>query len=148
MGKRRGRKRPRIDPALRPQGGKQPRAAEFEGPSDHLTPAWRFRRTDSDGPWRWRNLPNDEVHSALEKLGHREGLTWKAIQDSGSHEVAIRRLCKEAQRRLTEIKLDDLDQLFSLRLSGRSRVWGIRDHHVLHILWWDPEHQVCPSLKN
>jgi len=41
------------------------------------------------------------------------------------------------------------DALYSLRLSGKLRLWGVRDRSVLQLLWYDPEHQVCPSpLKN
>jgi len=37
--------------------------------------------------------------------------------------------------------------LFSFAIDGRRRVWGIRREHVLCLLWWDPNHQVCPSQK-
>ena len=33
------------------------------------------------------------------------------------------------------------------RISGPGRVWGIREEHVLDLLWWDPRHEVCPSPK-
>lgn len=42
---------------------------------------------------------------------------------------------------------DDLDQLFSLRLTVRKRVWGIKEGNIFWILWWDPEHEVCKSHK-
>jgi hypothetical protein len=59
----------------------------------------------------------------------------------------VDKLIKEAQDRLTEISLDDLDELTSLHLTGKGRVWGIIDQGVMNLLWWDPEHQVCPSHK-
>jgi hypothetical protein len=52
----------------------------------------------------------------------------------------------EAQRRLVAIAQDDIDDLFSLHLGGKPRVWGVRDGSVLRLLWWDPEHEICPSL--
>jgi hypothetical protein len=42
--------------------------------------------------------------------------------------------------------LDEFEDLVSLRLSARERVWGILAEGVLELLWWDPDHKVCPSL--
>ena len=62
-----------------------------------------------------------------------------------NHSVEIDKLSSTAQTRLTEIQLDDIDELVSLRLSAKERIWGILEQGVLIILWWDPNHQVCPS---
>jgi hypothetical protein len=53
----------------------------------------------------------------------------------------------EAQRRLTEIDRDEQAQLFSIRIAAKKRIWGIRDIVILRLLWWDPNHEVCPSPK-
>ncbi|RKZ46349.1 MAG: hypothetical protein DRR00_24365, partial [Candidatus Parabeggiatoa sp. nov. 3] len=53
----------------------------------------------------------------------------------------------EVLKRLAEIHQDDIDELFSLRLSGKERLWGILDNHILKILWWDANHDVWPSKK-
>lgn len=84
----------------------------------------------------------------MERLGNFEGMTWTEIEQStGSHPISKNLLIKSAQDRLIEIKQDDVDELFSLRVNGKARIWGIREEHVLRVLWWDPEHQVCPSEK-
>lgn len=54
-------------------------------------------------------------------------------------------LAKRARDRLVEISQDDAAEYFSLRVNSAARVWGIRDAHTLRILWWDPNHEVCPS---
>jgi hypothetical protein len=64
-----------------------------------------------------------------------------------SHFVEVTDIQKEAQQRLTEIRLDEQARLFSLRVNGRTRLWAIRDLAILCLLWWDPGHGVCPSLK-
>lgn len=66
-------------------------------------------------------------------------------RDSGP--VNIGALCLQARKRLSQIGQGDLDELTSLSLTGTQRVWGIRDVGVLTVLWWDPDHLVCPSLK-
>jgi len=42
-------------------------------------------------------------------------------------------------------RLDELtDDLFSLRLEGDMRIWGIRLGRVLQLVWYDPRHEVYP----
>jgi len=48
---------------------------------------------------------------------------------------------------LAEIHQDDIDELFSLRLSSKECLWGILDNHILKILWWNMNHEVWPSKK-
>jgi hypothetical protein len=40
-------------------------------------------------------------------------------------------------------KLDEIfgDSIFRFRMTGEQRLWGFRDGHVFHVLFWDPGHQ-------
>lgn len=136
-------KKPAVDTP--PASNKKP-AAEPVDPSRHR-PVWRVRQMDFDGPFGFCVLPAAAAQKILSKLGDFEGMTWQDIERGGSHNVSVEKLSKAARDRLTEINQDDLDELFSLRLSGKERIWGIRDRAVLRLLWWDPEHEVCPSIK-
>ena len=81
-------------------------------------------------------------------------MTWQDIlNESGgkkkgkgnhNHSVPIEKLSREVQKRLETIRQDEVGELFSLRLDAKKRLWGIRDGHVLKLLWYDPNHQVCP----
>ena len=93
-------------------------------------------------------MTGDDIRKVLERLRSFESMTWREIDGpTGSHGVGLTSLCAAAQKRLVTIKQDDAEELFSLRVEGAARVWGIRDGHVLRILWWDPRHEVCPSPK-
>jgi len=96
--------------------------------------------------WGWNLIDGATMHEIRERLAGYEGMTFRDIIRAGSHEVEVYRLCSEAQKRLKEIPLA-LDALMSLRISGKGRLWGVRTGHVIDLLWWDPAHQVCPSLK-
>ena len=61
------------------------------------------------------------------------------------HHVTIEQLVPEARTRLEELELDDIGQLYRLRLRGAQRVWGILEGYIFKILWWDPDHTICPS---
>ena len=52
---------------------------------------------------------------------------------------------REAKQRLIAIRQDDRDGLWRFGLTGKERVWGIRDDDMFFALWWDPCHKICPS---
>jgi hypothetical protein len=80
-------------------------------------------------------------------------MTWGEIEkkfgrsNTQNHEMPVKKICKTAQERLSEIKLDDIDCLYSIRVSAKERLWGIRKDRVLYIIWWDPEHTVYTVSK-
>ena len=72
----------------------------------------------------------------------------KTSGNQGSHSVEVSKLCKEARDRLTELKLDDISSLFSVRLQGKQRIWCQKiSGEPMRVLRWDSEHKVCPSQK-
>jgi hypothetical protein len=135
-----------------PSFGKTPKASEGRSYySDH--PSWRIGRMDFVDPFGWHTVDSQKLEDIRSKLGQLETRTWGEIllrAKKQNHSVSIEILCKDAQDRLSEMYKGhvDIDDLVSLRLSGRERVWGILDQGVFAVLWWDPEHAVCPSLKD
>jgi hypothetical protein len=97
---------------------------------------------DIGGPFCWTALEGDTHKQVLERLKNLESMTWGEIEGHNNHFVPKDGLTPEAKKRLEEIKHDDIDEVFSIRVTGAHRVIGIRDEHVLRILWYDPEHQV------
>ncbi|OQY48005.1 MAG: hypothetical protein DRR08_25815 [Candidatus Parabeggiatoa sp. nov. 2] len=124
-------------------------------PSDETEkPVWQFKRLDWDGPWGWRNIDTTKWQEIIDKLGDFESRTWADIKSDGNnHYINLydKGANIEAKNRLKQLKLDDFkDLIFSLRLSGKERIYGILDGYILKILWWDPYHNtkngVYPSL--
>jgi hypothetical protein len=118
--------------------------------AEHSRPVWRVGLIDWEGPYGWGALESAAtVRELWARLRDFESMTWVDIGRAGSHNVALDQLSTEARARLAELKLDDVDELFSLRLAGKLRAWGFREANVLRFLWWDPDHQVCPApLRN
>jgi len=101
-------------------------------------------------PYGWHEVGSTKLQEIQQKLSSFEAMTWNEILVTAkkqNHSVPCEDLCKKAQDRLAELRLDDVDELVSLHLSGRERVWGIRSHNVLTALWWGSDHSICPSLK-
>jgi hypothetical protein len=110
--------------------------------------AWRFSSSDKGGTWAWTNLNQPEEHKrVIERLHEFEKKNWDEIIKTGSHPIPVGGLTPPARVRLTEIEQDDIDELFSLRVNGVNRVWCIRDCNIMKVLWWDLDHEVCPSEK-
>lgn len=133
-----------------PKGGKVPRySADPEG-FMQLRPAWRIHRLEMVGRWGWHELPAAKLFEIHGKLSNLESMTWQQLLVEGKeryHLVAVSNLASCARKRLEELGQSDLDELLSLRLSARERIWGIQNAAVVNLLWWDPEHEICPSLK-
>ena len=87
----------------------------------------------------------------MPKLCDFETMTWAQIKGAAGgrrhgtnhHSLAIvDDLSDEATRRARALRLG-VDELFSLRLTGRKRLIGIRSGRHFKVLWYDPEHEVA-----
>lgn len=109
-------------------------------------PSWRFSTADKAGPFPW---PSDGQKRAeiLDKLHDLDSMHWSEIAGPVHHSISVDKLSSDAQKRLTEISQDDIDEVFSFRLSGKQRLICIRSLDIAKILWYDPEHLVCISTK-
>jgi hypothetical protein len=133
---------------LQPSGGKQPRTAEDPDKFHQQRAAWRLRRMKIHDPFGWHAVDGETLLEIRTKLSSFETMTWAEIfvaAKKQNHAVDVAKLCPMAVKELKR-EAPDIDHLHSLRLSGRQRVWGILSEGVFHVLWWDPNHQVCPSL--
>ena len=109
---------------------------------------WRFSSADQGGPFAWSALADPATYmQVMEKLHQFETMEETDIHRGGSHPVEYGKLAKGARDRLAAIQQDDIDSLMSFRLTGPERVWCRMDRNMMLVLWWDPGHQVCPSLK-
>lgn len=143
------------EPSVKESAKQKGRAVYVEDPEEYKTktPAWAFSRCDTE---KWALCGCKEIYdSVIKKLGDFEGLTWMEIMSqsggrshgTNSHFEDVGELIREAQKRLRELHLDDLDQVFSLRLSGTERIYGILNDRVLRIIWYDPNHEIYPMSK-
>jgi hypothetical protein len=135
--------------ATEPSSSKSPKSANSPHSSYNQRPSWRVSRIELVDPYGWHVLDLKMITYLKGKLAHFETMTWGEIlidAKKQNHSVKVESLASSAKKRLEETEQDDVDELVSLHLSGRQRVWGILDQGTLNLLWWDPEHQVCPSL--
>lgn len=132
------------DKALVRKESKAPRVIDH--PTDNR-PVWRFSTVDRTGPFAWPKGQPDELSIVL-KLHDFDSMAWQAIVGSDHHYLSPDSLSTRAKQRLAEINKDDeIENLFSFHLAGKPRIIAIKHGSVAKLLWFDPNHQVCPSTK-
>ncbi len=113
----------------------------------HPKPVWQFSTTDKSGPFAWPKGSTKELE-LVAKLHEFDSMLWSEIEGEHHHLLSEGSLSKEAKKRLSELQLDDeIDNLFSFHVQGKSRIIAIRHLGVAKLLWFDSEHKVCLSKK-
>lgn len=130
-----------------PEPQKKPRFSD-PTPYSNSPLSWRFSACDRNGPFSWKALQDPKYKEILEKLHEFETKNFNELAATGSHFIETGSLSEEAQKRLAEIKLDDLENLMSFRCEGADRVWCIPEGALMRVLWYDPEHKVYPVAKD
>lgn len=144
--KTKGQKQPII--SSNPQVSKIPKISNLPPKFRDGHIAWRFNSADRGGPFAWSNL-NDPVEykKVIERLTDFETMNESQLAQQNCHFIPIDDLSPDAQKRLLDINIDDLDELYSFRIKGRPRVFGVHRGSYMRVLWYDPEHKVCISRK-
>lgn len=100
-------------------------------------------------PFGWHEVETETLKTIRARLANFESMSWKEILLDGkkqNHLVKVYRLCPDARRALEVIFSQiDFDEMVSLRVSAKERVWGILEGSILKVIWWDPDHGVCPA---
>jgi hypothetical protein len=129
------------------QQGKVPRVSENPDAFFDARPVWRMSRLDVDSErWGWNQVGGGDMHDIRQKLASYESMTFREIfrnDSTGCHHIEVYRLCPDARERMAK-KYPGVEQLLSLRIMKKQRVWGIRTLEKVDLLWWDPLHEVYP----
>lgn len=132
-----------------PSARKIPRVSEDPTSFHDLHPSWRIAKMEFCDPYGWHSLDAAMLSEIREKLKNFETMTWAQIliaNKKHNHSVSVADLEAPARKQLIDSGQTNIEQVVSLRLTGTQRVWGVLDRGVLHLLWWDPNHQICPAI--
>lgn len=135
-----------------PQSAREVRARENPDNTDKQTPAWQFCQIDHDHrEWGFRQLTPEQFFDLIcVRLKNLESMKWADIRaqaggrgrngGTNHHQCPLDGFSSAAQRRLRDLGLDDIDGLFSLRLTQTLRLYGVKDGRVIRFIWYDPHH--------
>lgn len=118
-------------------------------------PIFTFRNVDRDGEFAFDPARKDfDSKLFIEKLISYSSMTWQQIMQqthddgkSKNHFLSPKSLSKKALERIEKRRLTDIDSLFSLALTNKTRVIGLRDGAEFQIIWYDAEHDFAVSVK-
>lgn len=133
---------PKKKSSIKPFTGKIPKSKKFVS-HDQKCLRWCFSHFDRKD-WHDDTHRGDSFNSIGKHLRDFQGLTWADIKRK-EHPIKKDRLVREAQNRLGYLKQDDCDEVWRLQFAGLPRLWGIRHEDIFLVLWWDPQHKICPS---
>lgn len=149
MGK--NKKKPYKNPHFQPHAQKQATALNIPDDGNQVV-KWCFELFDREFCIRKDNRRHIQTES-FQDVGHclkpYSKRTWGDITKDfqRDHEISVEKITPAAQRRLEKLQLSDYTKLWSFRLTGLWRIWGIRNRNIFRVLWWDPEHQIYPTDK-
>lgn len=121
------------------------------------TPIWRFDKIDRDGKFAFNLSRKDFKHKeVLQKLIEYGNMTWDEIsrqqhdrtRKTKHHYLNPVSLSNEAVERIKAKHFDEYtDDIYSFALQNLVRIIGLRYGAEFHIVWYDPNHEFCPSIK-
>ena len=118
---------------------------------------WTFENVDKDGYFAFDvNRDDFQPLEIFDKMIFYSKMTWadikKATHDNGKskhHFLDMDKLSKQAKKRVAKKGLsENSDSIFSFALQNKLRVIGRRENEFFHVLWYDPNHEFCPSRNN
>ncbi len=130
-----------------PQKERSPRGIGKAESYDNSCLSWNIEILDNGGPWSWKNINPivwwRHICPAIHNFGT---MKWNEILGDRHHIIDIDKIIPEARKRLEEICCD-IDCLCSLAIGSKKRIYGIKQCNAFKALWWDPKHEICPSIK-
>ena len=124
--------------------------------TDRERPIWIFTQIDKSGEFAFdvHRIENDS-YVILDKIISYSSMTWEEIKKqthddnrSKHHHLTYSSLSDAAKKRLKAKQLEDRsDDLFSFAFTNMLRIIGYTEKEKFYVLWYDPNHEVCPSTK-
>ena len=130
--------------AAQPSPAKAPATATDPDVLKHEPLSWGLKRLDLNCEWSWRKLDGqhlDRVHSELVSL---EGRTlFDLLREGKVKDIPVDHLKPDPAARLKQLRLEEAEVLWELRLPNKWRAWGLVDGAVFYFLWWDEDEEIC-----
>lgn len=143
---------PKARRRYNPTSSNKPRVFEDVDALEGKNFTWAIHKNYIDirhDEWGWDNIKFREfVKIIVRRLNDLETMAWQEITKRTScHPMPVQNICSKAQSRINEL-FKDIDTLHQIDVSEFGRVWGFRDRSMFYLIWYDPDHTVCPITRN
>jgi hypothetical protein len=123
---------------------KRPAASTDPNVLKHKPLSWGLKRLDLDCEWSWRDLDGQHIDTVHDELVSLEGRTLdELLRERKVKDIPINHLRSKPSARLKQLKLEEAEVLWELRLPNKWRAWGLVEGAVFYFLWWDEDEEVC-----
>lgn len=133
-----------------PAQQKNPQTAHSVSSYDDRKASWRVGRIQMVDPYGWHDVSSVDLGRIKARLSELEKLTWKDIfvRDARyNHQIEVNKLkCSEARKWMKQ-HMPDQPYLWTLRLTGAERIWGIFSEGAYLVIFWDPQHLIWEIPK-
>lgn len=122
----------------------------------HEKPIWRFDMIDRGGKFAFDLSREDFEHrTVLQKFMDYGCMTWDDIDKqqhdrnkSKHHYLNVESLSHDAIDRIKAKHLEEeTDAIYSFAFQNLLRIVGLRQGAEFFVVWYDPNHEFCPSSK-
>ncbi|HUX44658.1 MAG TPA: hypothetical protein VMV57_07905 [Terracidiphilus sp.] len=116
----------------------------------HLKASWRIKKIQMVDPYSFHQLTAEELSRLRERLSNLETMTWNDIfvtAKKHNHSIPVHELRCEHARKWMKANMPDQLELWTLRVTGVERVWGVFSEGAYQIIFWDPQHRIYPSER-
>lgn len=119
---------------------------------------WVFTRMAKDGIFAFtKENIGENMAYVFERILEYSQRTWNEIllethdrkNKSCHHSLMFDSLSREAQKNIKKANLseENYDKIFSMRLNNKIRIVGLKENDKFVAIWYDENHQFCPSKK-
>jgi hypothetical protein len=130
-----------------PKGAKEPATGDNDPDVlKHLPLSWGLKRLDMHAPceWSWLNLDATHLEELHRELAAVEGeKLFDLLRNERVKEIPAEHMTLPAQKRLKELRLEEEDSFWEIRMPSKRRAWGIMRGATFSLLWWDVEETAC-----
>ncbi len=136
---------------------KRPVSRPDKLPAEDSFIIWTFRNVDREGKFAFNPLSKDfAAADFVDKMLAYSNMTRHEINNQ-THDTnkskhhylkELDNLSKDAVKSIKVKHLEDkVDKLFSFALNNKTRLIGLLDGAEFQVIWYDANHEFCPSSK-
>ena len=146
----------RISGAKREGIQKRVSAERYSSDGDKVQ--WRFDRLERNGKFAFDLSRADFDHrEVLEKIIAYSNMTWSDVKKqthdrkgkSKHHFLDMSSISADGRDSFKSRGFEGVydDSIFSFSFQNKLRIIGIRENEKFYAVWFDPQHEFCPSKK-
>lgn len=147
MGKNNWKRKAQVKPSWIPDR----RVPASPPTGDHVTVRLSFEYCDPGGSYCLSQCADDDVRHAVDCFRRLTSLTWVQVYGTATKDKSSKTglhwhpYDDDSLRVKRPSQMSQDHRIHGIRAGGKYRIFGFRFGSYFHVLWFDPEHEICPD---